>query len=85
MKFAVPIAVDDRPHPVDVVGHLSIYAKFIALGAAISKGSDAENGPRMVGLGGIPAEKWTSRVPSTSVDASTSMSGAEHVLIISIK
>jgi len=56
VQFAIPITVDDGPHPINVVGHLCIDTKFIALGATISKGSNAKNGPRMISLCGIPTE-----------------------------
>jgi len=60
VHLAVAIAVDNRPHPVHVVGHLGIDAKLIALGASIAERGDAKYGPRMVRLRGVPTQEWTS-------------------------
>jgi len=37
LHLAVAIAVNNRPHPVHVIGHLGVDAKFISLGATIAE------------------------------------------------
>lgn len=80
MQLAVAVAVDHRPHPVNVVGYLRVDAKLVDLGAAISKGSNAKYSPRMIRLCAITAKQRTTRVSGAGVDASFPMSGTEHVL-----
>lgn len=82
MQFAVAVAIDHRPDPIHVVGHLGIDAELIALGAAIAKRGDAKNGPRMIGFGGVATKQWPARVAGAGIDAATAMPSAEHVLQI---
>lgn len=80
MQLAVAIAVDHRPDPIHVVGHLGIDAELIALGAAVAKRGDAEDGPGMIRFGRVATQQRTARVTCTGVDATTTMPSTEHVL-----
>lgn len=82
MQLAVAVAVDHRPHPVNVVGHLRVDAELVGLGAAIAKGSNTKYSPRMIGLCAITAKQRSTRIAGAGIDAPLAMAGTEHVLQI---
>lgn len=82
MQLAVAIAVDHRPHPVNVVGNLRVDAELVSLGAAIAKGSNTKYSPRMIRLCAITAKQRSTGVAGAGIDTPFAMAGTEHVLQI---